>query len=62
MFVKGDTQEHDKHCAGKYTSRGKNVQNLCRYCCCVPNEETDDPKASKYPRKSPLMIQDLVNA
>jgi len=60
MFVKGDTQEHDKHC-GKYTSRGKNVQNLCRYCC-VPNEETDDPKASKYPRKSPLMIQDLVNA
>ena len=60
MFVKGDTQEHDKHC-GKYTSRGKNVQSLCCYCC-VPNGETDDPKASKYPRKSQLMIQDLVNA
>jgi len=60
MLVKGDTQEHDKHC-GKYTSRGKNVQNLCRYCC-VPNDETDDPKASEFPRKSTTMVQDLVNA
>ena len=59
LFVKGDTQEHDKHC-GKYTSRGKNVQNLCRYCC-VPNDDTDDPKASNFARKSPRMVQELVN-
>ena len=59
LFVKGDTQEHDKHC-GKYTSRGKNVQNLCRYCC-VPNDDTDDPKASNFSRKSPRMVQELVN-
>jgi len=60
MFVKGDTQEHDKHC-GKYTSRGQYIKNLCRYCC-VPNEETDDPKASKYPRKTQAMVEELVQA
>lgn len=29
-FVKGDTDEHDKHC-GSYTSRQQHVQQLCRY-------------------------------
>ena len=29
IFIKGDSQEHDKHC-GSYTSRGKFIQQLCR--------------------------------
>ena len=57
--VKGDTQEADKHC-GKFTSRGKSVAHLCRYCCC-PNAETDEPYSS-HERKTPAMIQPLVEA
>ena len=59
LFVKGDTQEHNKHC-GKYTSHGKKIQNLGRYCC-VPNDDMDDPKASNFARKSPRMVQELLN-
>ena len=59
-FIKGDTEEHDKHC-GAYTSRGLGVQNLCRYCCC-PAEDTGEPYAKKYELKSPDMLQPLVDA
>jgi len=58
MFVKGDTQEHDKHC-GKYLSRTKKVKNLCRYCC-VPNEKTDEAY-TKFVPKTQEMIQKLVD-
>lgn len=57
LMIKGDTQEHDKHC-GKYNSRSGNVKCLCRYCCC-PTEESDDPKA-KYPMKTPQMINNAI--
>ena len=60
MFIKGDTQEHDKHC-GKFTSRTKKIKNLCRYCCC-PNRFTDDPYRAGDPRKSPKMIERLMKA
>jgi hypothetical protein len=58
MFVKGDAQELDKHC-GKYTMRGSNVAQLCRYCVC-PTEETDNPY-KRHARKSPQMIQPLID-
>ena len=58
-LIKGDTQEHDKLC-GKYTSRGKEIKHLCRYCL-VPNEETDDPQVD-YPRKTQSMIEALIEA
>lgn len=59
IFVKGDTQEHDKHC-GHMLSRTHNIQQLCRYCC-IPNAETDNPYAKRYPLKTPEMIQPLVD-
>ena len=59
MFVKGDAVELDKHC-GSYTSRTENVSQLCRYCTC-PNAETDNPW-KRWPRKSPQMIQPLVDS
>ena len=57
IFVKGDSVEQDKHC-GKYGSKGKGIQSLCRHCLC-PAEETDDPYAV-YPRKTQPMIAELV--
>ena len=58
MFIKGDSVEHDKHC-GSYTSRTKNVSQLCRYCTC-PNEDTDEPY-KRYEKKTPEMIQDMID-
>jgi hypothetical protein len=58
MFIKGDTQEHDKHC-GRYLSRGEKVSQLCRYCCC-PNSQTDEPYAT-FNLKSQTTIQKLVD-
>ena len=59
MFIKGDTQEHDKHC-GSFTSRTQKVRQLCRYCCC-PNEETENPYPKKdWKLKNPQMIKKLV--
>jgi len=60
LFVKGDTQEHDKHC-GHYLSRTHHVKQLCRYCTC-PAAETDDPYAGPYELKSPKMLRKLVKA
>ena len=57
-FIKGDTEEHDKHC-GHYLSRTQKVSQLCRYCTC-PNKYTDSPLAN-YPFKTPEMIQKLVD-
>jgi len=57
IFIKGDSQEHDKHC-GSYTSRGQFIQQLCRYCCCK-NEDTDNPNKRSKP-KTQEMIQKLV--
>jgi hypothetical protein len=57
LMLKGDTQEHDKHC-GKFGSRTGNVGCLCRYCCC-PTEASDDPKAS-FPMKTPEMIRRAI--
>ena len=58
MFVKGDSQEHDKHC-GSYTSRTEKIQQLCRYCCCK-NADTDDAHR-RDALKHPGMIQKLVD-
>ena len=57
IFMKCDTDEADKLC-GSYTNRNKNVQQLCRYCCC-PTDESDDPNAN-YPKKTVEMIAKLV--
>jgi hypothetical protein len=43
-FIKCDTEEADK-LVGKYGSRGPNVKQICRYCCC-PNNESDNPRAN----------------
>ena len=59
MFVKGDTQEHDKLC-GKYTARSQFIKQLCRYCVC-PNNDTDNPHAN-YERKSKPMVEALVKS
>lgn len=56
-FIKADTEEADRLC-GSYTSRGKHVKQLCRYCCC-PNQETDNPRA-EFDRKTTTMIDNLV--
>ena len=56
-FFKVDGDEGDKLC-GKYTSRGENVANLCRYCEC-PTDRSDDPLAD-YPYKTTAQIQALV--
>jgi hypothetical protein len=57
-FIKGDTEEHDKHC-GKYLSRTEKVAQLCRYCQC-PTAETDNPSAN-YPPKTQELIENLVD-
>ena len=56
-FIKGDTQEHDKHC-GRYLSRTMKVAQICRYCHC-PTMDADNPVAS-YPKKLQEDIQQLV--
>jgi len=58
IFVKGDSQEHDKHC-GQYTVKTSTIAQLCRYCTC-PCDETDEAYAN-YPPKSPAMIEKLLN-
>ena len=57
-FIRCDTDEADKLC-GSYTSRGKNVSQLCRYCMC-PTNESDDEFAN-YRKKTPEHIQKLVD-
>ena len=57
-FIRCDTDEADKLC-GSYTSRGKNVSQLCRYCMC-PTDESDNEFA-KYRKKTPEYIQKLVD-
>jgi hypothetical protein len=57
-FIRCDTDEADKLC-GSYTSRGKNVSQLCRYCMC-PTMESDNEFA-KYRKKTPEYIQKWVD-
>jgi hypothetical protein len=56
-FIRCDTDEADKLC-GKYTSRGRNVAQLCRYCKC-PTLKCNDPDAN-YPPKKAQQIARLV--
>ena len=58
-FFKCDTDEADR-LTGSFTSRGKGVAQLCRYCCC-PTEECDQIRAD-YPRKTVDMVSTLVEA
>ena len=61
MLVKGDTVKHDKHC-GSYNSRTADVKQLCRYCC-YRMEDTDKLYLAVTPeRKSPEIIQALVDS
>ena len=48
-FLKLDTDEAEKLC-GKYRSRGRYIQCLCRYCEC-PTEDSDKPFSSFRPKK-----------
>lgn len=57
IYIKGDTVEHDKHCAS-YNSRTKGVAQLCRYCCC-PTDKSDVAYRDDPP-KTKKMINDLV--
>jgi len=56
-FVKCDTDEADR-LTGAYTSRGKYVQQLCRYCCC-PTMDSDNCRPN-YPPKTQQMLETLV--
>ncbi len=56
-FIKCDTKEADLNC-GSFGSRGENVSQLCRKCCC-PTKESDNPEAD-YPLKTQEMMKDLV--
>ena len=58
-FIRCDTDEADKLC-GSYTSRGKGVAQLCRYCRC-PTDQSDDPEVS-FPKKTATAIARLVEA
>jgi hypothetical protein len=58
MYIKGDSQEHDKHC-GHFTSRTEKIKQLCRYCTC-PNERTDDVYQD-WPLKNQRMIEKLAS-
>jgi hypothetical protein len=49
-FVRCDADEADKLC-GKYTSRGRNVAQLCR-CCKCPTSKCNDPDANYPPKKA----------
>ena len=55
-FVKCDGDEGDKLCL-HFRSRGKGVQNLCRFCT-VPNHDTDNHKAT-HPYKTEPMLKKL---
>lgn len=58
IFIKGDTQEHDKLC-GKYIAYGCAGQKChCRYCC-VPTAKLDMPYAD-FPRKTVQMIMGMI--
>jgi hypothetical protein len=51
LYVIGDTEGHDKLC-GKFLSRNKTTNCICRYCN-VPFDSTDDPfYKGSYWRKS----------
>jgi hypothetical protein len=56
-FIKCDTKEADK-LVGKYGSRGPNVKQICRYCCC-PTDKSDNTRVN-YPHKTLNMIKDLI--
>ena len=56
-FIKCDTDEADKLC-GSYTSRGRNVSQLCRFCEC-PTAESGNPLV-RYPLKTKEKIDRLV--
>ena len=55
-FVKCDGDEGDKLCLS-FRSRGKHVQQLCRYCKC-PTNETDDVLAN-HPYKTESELKKL---
>ena len=57
-FFKSDTEEADKLC-GSYTSRGRFVAHLCRYCHC-PTMESDRPNVNHY-LKTVAEIQELID-
>jgi len=57
-FIIGDTEGHD-HLCGHYTSRTKNVQQLCRGCEC-PTLLSGYSKAD-FPLRRPGQINRLVN-
>jgi hypothetical protein len=54
-FIKCNTEEADR-LAGKYTSRGINVSQICRYCCC-PTTKSDDPHADHEKKTVPMICQ-----
>ncbi len=58
-FLKLDSAEADKAC-GKYTSRGKGVAHLCRYCHCPTNKS--EYHMMDFPFKTVAQIQALVDA
>ena len=58
LHIKEDTVEQDKHTI-KCGSRHGNVQCLCRHCIC-PTEESDNPCAVDYLKKSVSLIEDVV--
>jgi hypothetical protein len=57
FISKCNTEEAD-HLAGKYTSGGINVSQICRYYCC-PTTVSDDPCAD-CEKKTVPMIRQLV--
>jgi hypothetical protein len=58
-FIKCNTEEADR-LAGKYTSQGINVSQICRYCCC-PTTKSDDPRADHEKKRVPMFHQLVVD-
>ena len=59
-FFKVDGDEAEKLC-GKYTSRGANVAQLCRYCEC-PTDQSDVPLAQfEYKTKAKILAMTRAN-
>lgn len=55
MFVKADGQEADKLCM-QFTSKGKDVKCLCRYCTC-PTQLSHDAYRDDPPKTKEMMVK-----
>jgi hypothetical protein len=58
-IFKCDTEEEDR-LGGKYMSRGINVSQICRYCCC-PTTKSNDPHVDHEKKMVPMICQHPID-